>query len=559
MDKTPARQGSRAELNLNISPPPTDAGNPALPVGSSAPPPTLSVRTSALSPLGNAQAPDLGSAFAPPDSHSSGPEDFVIRIRRVVPMSPRSSAPDPSMSNGRLIPAMSVASSSSSGSADLNNCTAPDAPRRRESRPLDKGGRIEAQRTDDRVHATDLGSNVLSIANAGMDHSAVLSPDSLGLILVAVQSKDGKLKLEGDRIKHLLRGALKIHGFEPSSGGSAVDLNVVTTMSEPFMRYHLGTPEIDRVLETVWAAWLKAPNDEALKPAIDLICGEQRSLKSSGLTEPMKRLLLSIDRNVILWFQKNGTGKPAHLFSARKNALVAFLSTRSIAYVWMNKLVEKTRGKPELKHELTALIQQLNSYIAKQAGGFLHDVLLSQQDQPNSARRYIEVLDGGHTLKSKPSLPVNNSSSSTGSSWERLLSPRGLQASNAERATKEKETRQRLVQAKFADALAVAIGLDKLDPACGLHMKEKFSTMARRGFDNVLKNPVAYALKFVDEFYELPKNRSKAELSRKVAEAIGQLNPATHPALFAGSSDESSGSDNSDSKIDSVDDDSSSQ
>lgn len=550
MDKTPARQGSRTELNLSISPLPTDAGNPAFPVGSSATP-TLSARSSASSPLSNYQAPA-------PDSRPSGPENFVIHIRRVVPMSPRTSAPDPSVSNGRVIPAMSVASSGSS-SAELNNCTAPDTPRRQESLPLDKGGRIDAPLTDDRVHASDLDRNVLSIANAGMDSNAVLSPDKLGLLLVAVQSKDGMLKLEGDRIKHLLRGALNIHGFELSSGGTAVNLNVVKAMSEPFMQSHLGAPEIDKVLETVWAAWLKAPGDDAIKPAIDLICGEQRSLKSSGLPEPMKRLLLSIDRNVILWFQKNGTGKLADLFTARRNALVAFLSTRSIAYVWMNKLVEKTRGKPELTNKVTALIQQLNSYIAKQTEDFLHDVLLSQPNQPDDARRYIEWLDGSHTLKSKPSLPLNNSSASTGSSWERLLSPRGLQARNPERAAKEREARQRLVQAKFADELAVAIGLDKLDPACCLHLKEKFSAMARRGFDNVRKNPVAYALKFADEFYKLPKNRSKAELSKKVEEAIGQLNPTTHPRLFAGSSGESSGSDSSDSKIDSVDDDSSSQ
>lgn len=410
---------------------------------------------------------------------------------------------------------------------------------------------------DNRVFAKDLSPKILSAIAATFQAEANLAPGKLGELLVAVESKGGKNKLEGDAIQRILRGALLVREFSLPSGNSSYDVNIIKKVCEPFMLRHLATPELDKarskfisefdkvaekfeqlVKDLPQKDWARSDRlgklmEPTMKPVIDLICGKEHSFASSALPDPVKVLLMSIDKHVIAWFAKNGTGKPADLLAARQNAIIGFLSTRSLGHVWLTKSQqEKTLGDQHLIH----LMAYMNACVSKQVTGFVMDLLLTQPDQPVEARKYIEVLTKKSVLKSKPSVPTLVFGKQADA---KMLSPR-LPAASAtprtagnsstsaraeEKKAKEKKMAMQLERAKLADRLAQESGLKDIDYACYQYVKDIVVNMSRRGFDHFKQDPTASFIKHADKFYARLENYQKVKdgLPEKVKTAFHAL------------------------------------
>jgi hypothetical protein len=417
---------------------------------------------------------------------------------------------------------------------------------------------------DDRVFAKNLPPKILAIANLALTNGADISPEKFGALLVAVESHGGAVPLQGDLIKRILRGRLMIHEFAPVSGTEPIDLNIITDVSEPFMSKHLTTPELILARETFEKKMLKValefeqlsekiPKDEWKKsgrmnklmapvvdPVIDLICGKKRTLESSLLPDGVKKALLAIDANIIQWFGKNGTGKPADLYEARRSALIGFISTRSLAAVWVMAMVKKDADKgTENARKFSVLLGYLNLLVSFKIDDFVNDTLISQPDQTFDQKRYIEVKAGKFSLKSKamvPSLRIGNGLKVVN---EKSFSPRLQGTPSSARSTiineddakvhekkaKAELMKKKLERAKFVDKLAKDAGLLEIDPQCYQFIKNKVLDMSTRGYDHLKKNSIQSVRKYANEYYADPSNHKKVKdgLPGKVQEALMAL------------------------------------
>ncbi len=484
----------------------------------------------------------------PVDAQTQGNgSQFVLRARRNLPAS--SSPSYSTITTGTsYIPTTTTTALVSGQPADngLNNNVVTNSP--------------PPQATtlaDNRVFSTHLPQKILMIANAGQDQSAVLAPDKLAALIVAVESKGGSLALAGDRISGLLRGGLIIKEFMPSSGINKFDLNVVQECCEPFMARHLSVPEFEKTRKSLWKSYQKSLKSEPdqdklhgakqlsdadralLAPTLKLIFGEHRTLESSRLPEAMKSLLLSIDREIIAWFKANGSGEQKDLYAARKNALIAYLSTRSLGFVWRNKLSAESPSNPVALKQAAALIQKLNSLVAAEADGFIHDLMLSQDSQPKAARNYVTLLGGNPPLKPKSSMRTLQPTERQTTSWERALSPRSLSHQGGEKVPHRTEAKRRHEHTKYAMQLLDALGIENIDAAFHKHLKEKLSQLGARGFDNVREDPIRYVTKYMDTFYPKSATPDQSKLIDKLKTALGSVNPKTHPSLFVARSEDS--------------------
>lgn len=409
---------------------------------------------------------------------------------------------------------------------------------------------------DNRVFASDLSPKVLASLWAALQAEAGLSPDKLGQLLVAVESKGGANTLEGDAIRRILRGALQVRDFSSPSGESR-DVNVIKQICEPFMFHHLASPalekarkkfvsEFDKVAgkfallakEIPQKEWTRSDRmtkltGSAMGPVVDLICGKENSLDSSALPDPVKKLLMAIDRHVIDWFGKSGTGKPADLLEARKSALIGFLSTRSLGYVWLTKSLEEQAIDEQ---HLTQLMAYMNAYVSKRIDGFVMDLILRQPDQPVEARKYIEVLTRKSVLKSKPAVPKLALGKGADA---KMLSPRLTGISTTPRADagsstparaeekreKERMMKLKLERARLVDRLADASGLKDIDYPCYQYVKDIVVNMSRRGFDHFKQDPAKSFVRHADKFYARLENHQEVKdgLPDKVRNAFQAL------------------------------------
>ncbi len=349
-----------------------------------------------------------------------------------------------------------------------------------------------------------------------------------------------------------------IHDFQPASGGGKKDVNVIKSICEPFMFRHLTTSELEKsrkkfiaqfakvavkfeklqaqVYPKDWIKYspLKKLMDPIMKPVLDILCGTENTLDSSKLPDPIKTLLLSIDKHIILWFEKNGTGKPADLHLARKSALIGFLSTRSLAHVWYTKSIEENTVDSD---QLKLLLKYMNSVVNAQIDAFLTDVLIAQKDQTVEDRTYIEVLAGRKTLISQSSvpplalgerlagrgvlLPSTTRSSVSGSA-------KSDQPSVGSKNGKEVKTqwmKTRNLQANFIETLAEQVSLKQADVKYFNYVKEIVIAMSKRGFDNFQKNPVKYLEKYAANFYADMMNHKQVQAGgrEKVKNALDTL------------------------------------
>lgn len=408
---------------------------------------------------------------------------------------------------------------------------------------------------DNRVFSTDLSAKVLSSLNLALQAGADLAPERVGELLVAVESKGGAIKLEGAAIKSILRGALLIRDFEPMSGGTKTDINVIKRICEPFMFRHLDTPELEKARkkfvgdfdkvagkfdslskkippkEWTKSSDMKALMDPIMDPVIELVCGKNNTLSASALPDQIKKVLVAIDKYVIDWFQKNGSDKPADLYGARKSALIGFLSTRSLGYVWQTK----TKDEEAIDDgHLTKLIAYMNSCVSTQINEFVLNIMVTQPAQPVEARKYIEVMTSKATLKSKTVVPKLALASSSPLAKDKVLSPRSLAPSSARSADSDKAAEKNrkanlmkfaVERARLVDQLAKQSGLTDIDYKFYQYLKETVVKMSRRGFDHFKQDPIKSCIKYADKYYAKIENHQQVKEGKpaKVRNAFDTL------------------------------------
>ena len=87
-----------------------------------------------------------------------------------------------------------------------------------------------------------------------------------------------------------------------------------------------------------------------MKPVMKLVgdyfFGPDMKLKSSKFPDPIKKLLLEIDRQVIVQFEKNSNGEMKEVLQRRKSALIGFISTFSFMTIWAPKFAADTKKMP---------------------------------------------------------------------------------------------------------------------------------------------------------------------------------------------------------------------
>ena len=180
------------------------------------------------------------------------------------------------------------------------------------------------------VHVSDLPKALSMIIDLGIQNH-ILKPEKLALLLVTVDNQYGKKKGD-ENIKTMLREPLFIIDYRSAAGTLYEKLNIIERFCEPFISHHLDHQKLDELLQKVMREYDKV-GDEVTKlseglraveqvnhPKIvtlmaplmklvgDYFFGSDMKLKSSKFPDPIKKLLIEIDRQVIAQFEKNGSG-----------------------------------------------------------------------------------------------------------------------------------------------------------------------------------------------------------------------------------------------------------
>ncbi len=428
--------------------------------------------------------------------------------------------------------------------------------------------------------ASALTPKIQAIVAAGMQSEGKLSAESLGELLVAVESNCGQAPMTEASIKDILRPGLRITGYQVS-GVPSIEINVIQKFSDPFMNAILDTPEYDRLLKTMVREfdavagpvnslsenkkshqYVRDPDVSALMlpvitPFLDKFCGKERTYATSTMPGELKRLLMTIDAGIIRWFKKSGTGVPRDLFAARRNAIANYLSTRSIMPIWDNKLRAMFPDQPGRYNKLTGF---LNSTISLMLDDFIKDLMLAQPNQSSEEKSYVEVLAGRKALKSKPSMPrlqlssqsvfgTEKSLKAMGTSTPRSVSsprtatsPTSAERKAAEKAEKKAAMERKLERAKLADQIAKQADLSKLDHKFYQYLKEIIINTSVRGFDNFKKDPIRSCIKHADNYYNMPENLKIARTT--VPQTVRANLEKIHDDFLPEASDEDSSEEN---------------
>ncbi len=374
--------------------------------------------------------------------------------------------------------------------------------------------------------------------------------EQLGELLVYVQSRGGKAEIGSDARNSVLRGTLKITKYTTTSGVYYEEVNVIKDFSQPFVNHLLTTGESEEVRLKLLRAFDKVAekanmlsqhgddvrtsdllkNEEfitLMQPIVqifmDYVCGTERTLASSRLPEPMKKLLLTIDKHLILWFETCGTELPKHLLLLRQNAQVGYLATRSVTAVWRNRCDEELGLDGSKKY--AKMFAYLNACASNNLGDFVLDVISNQRAQPAEARAYVRAIQSPKQLtRSKGTTVVMPGSDNSVlrrrkilHATSQLISPRGgsSDAPSSSRTDpavlklKKEEMKHQLERAKFAEQIISEAGLKALDRRFMQHLKDKIVDMSRRGFDNFKLDPIPYCLQYAKDFYKYGGNLEK--------------------------------------------------
>lgn len=387
--------------------------------------------------------------------------------------------------------------------------------------------------------------------------------DHLGELLVFVESRGGKAEVGSDARNSVLRGTSKINDYTTTSGATHKEVNVIKDFSQPFMNSLLGTGESDDVRIQLMRAFDKVADKintqvqqdhevrtsdllkseefiRLMKPLEDIfmnyVCGAERTLASSRLPEKMKKLLLAVDKHLILWFQQRGTGVPRDLLQLRQNAQVGYLATRSMTAVWRNRC-DEVLGLDGAK-KYAKMFAYLNACASNKLNDFVLDIISNQRAQPKEVREYVRAIQSPKQLIRRKGTTVAEPASDnsvlrrgkTLHATSQLISPRAgttaelssPRTDEAARKLKKEQVQHQLARATFAEQIITEAGLKDIDPRFMQHLKDKIVDMSRRGFENFKLDPIPYCQKYAKEFYVYGGNVQKAvkEAPARVHQAL---------------------------------------
>ena len=406
------------------------------------------------------------------------------------------------------------------------------------------------------VHASDLPQVLSMIIDLGIQNH-VLKPEKLALLLVAIDNQYGKNKGD-ERIKTMLRESLFISDYQSAAGTFYEKLDITKNYCEPFINHHLDNQKLDELLQKVMREYDKVgdkvtkfsenlraveqinhPEIVALmRPVMKLVgdyfFGSDMKLKSSKFPEPIKKLLLEIDRQVIVQFEKNGNGEMRELLQRRKSALIGFISTFSFMTIWAPKFAADTKKSAGFYAKLSSYI---NSYLVNKLDSFVIDILINQEHQSEKAKNhvgdYAKELKLSAQSASKLQLPAV-AKGGVLSSIKGLLSPRPSSTSHSSVVSKEavyeesvfneEEARKLEMQRnriKKLTKFAETAGFDKISSEFFILIRNKIIDLKAKDYNAFTKDPVDYCHKQLEEFKMLKgEKNTDPELFKKIELSI---------------------------------------
>jgi len=429
--------------------------------------------------------------------------------------------------------------------------------------------------------AAELTEKSRSILAAAMQMDASISPESLGYLLVDVQTRGFTEPLSKfQQGTPFLRGSLIVLDFSTSGGGEHTQINLIERFLQPKATALFSTDESEVLRKKMVKAYAKVAdmvearskgmrggemvNSESVKtlmdpvmaPLIQFICGPDLKFATSTMPDFWKRLLSSIDNSIIQWTSKLGNCTPQEVVQLRKEALVAFISTRGIMVAWG---MPNINDLAKLKIDSKKFSTYLNSYFAHRAERFLADIMLTRKDKAGDKaeqqmRNYLETLHGIKELKARPgeeiipgrrtlmkskTLRVTLRDSHEFEDNDSPLSPRLRERIALEKARDEKEDHNWMMRKKFFRDLAKKAGIAQADPEFYRYAEERVRKASEHGFAVISRDPLKFLEKSVTKFYGMPENlKQKREgIDQQLLKAIHQLQAASPsvpaPASFA--------------------------
>ena len=412
------------------------------------------------------------------------------------------------------------------------------------------------------VHASDLPQVLSMIIDLGIQNH-ILKPEKLALLLVTIDNQYGKNKGD-ERIKTMLRESLFISDYQSAAGTLYKKLDVTKNYCEPFINHHLDNQKLDELLQKVMREYDKVgdkvtkfsenlraveqinhPEIVALmKPVMKLVgdyfFGSDMKLKSSKFPDPIKKLLLEIDRQVIVQFEKNSNGEMKELLQRRKSALIGFISTFSFMTIWAPKFAADTKKNAGFYAKLSSYI---NSYLVNKLDSFVIDILINQEHQSEKAKNHVGDYAKGLKLSAQSASKLQLPGVEKGgvlSSIKGLLSPRSSSTShlsgdskmtadedsefNEEAARQSEMQRKRIV--RLTDFVKIA-GFDKISTEFFIFIRNKIIDLKAKDYNAFTKDPIAYCHQQLEAF-KMQKNADEknadSELFIKIEKSINSYN-----------------------------------
>ena len=406
------------------------------------------------------------------------------------------------------------------------------------------------------VHVSDLPKALSMIIDLGIQNH-ILKPEKLALLLVTVDNQYGKKKGD-ENIKTMLREPLFIIDYRSAAGTLYEKLNIIERYCEPFISHHLDHQKLDELLQKVMREYDKV-GDEVTKlseglraveqvnhPKIvtlmaplmklvgDYFFGSDMKLKSSKFPDPIKKLLIEIDRQVIAQFEKNGSGEMRELLQRRKSALVGFISTFSFMTIWAPKLAADTKKSAGFYAKLSSYI---NSYLVNKLDRFVIDILINQEHQSEKLKKHVDDYAKELKLTAQSASKLQLAGAEKGgmlSSIKGLLSPRSSSISHSSAAFKEasdedsgfneeearKSEMQRNRIKKLAKFAATA-GFDKISLEFFVLIRNQIIDLKAKDYNSFTKDPVAYCHQQLEEFkMQKGEKNTDPDLFEKIKQSI---------------------------------------
>ena len=406
------------------------------------------------------------------------------------------------------------------------------------------------------VHVSDLPKALSMIIDLGIQNH-ILKPEKLALLLVTVDNQYGKKKGD-ENIKTMLREPLFIIDYRSAAGTLYEKLNIIERYCEPFISHHLDHQKLDELLQKVMREYDKVgdkvtklseglraveqvnhPEIVALMAPImklvaDYFFGSDMKLKSSKFPDPIKKLLIEIDRQVIAQFEKNGSGEMRELLQRRKSALVGFISTFSFMTIWAPKLAADTKKSAGFYAKLSSYI---NSYLVNKLDRFVIDILINQEHQSEKVKKHVDDYAKELKLTAQSASKLQLAGAEKGgmlSSIKGLLSPRSSSTSNSSAASKEtldedsgfneeaaRQSEMQRNRIKKLTKFVATAGFDKISLEFFVLIRNKIIDLKAKDYNSFTKDPVAYCHQQLEVFkMQKGEKNTDPELFEKIHQSI---------------------------------------